>query len=207
MSMVLRFNPPLYIRSQQLFVAPQSHFSFSSPAIPSHMSELHSIFWTNLVPLVPLNDSYKWDHDISSVDSRPSKRITNLHLIFLTPGHPRLIDQSESLQDNLSTHQASDTLYNHIFSCIKDLSTVLKILGFLFFSFNGTSKPITTIFLSHLLGLDEEDVYLRLWGLHSILYIPPPKTSELGIRTTHASVQDFLVDKLRSGKHYLDEEA
>ena len=100
-----------------------------------------------------------------------------------------------------------DALYNHIFSCVEDLSTVLKILGFLFFSCNQCSKPITMDFLALLLGLDEEDVHLSLSGLHSILYIPPPKTSESGIQTTHASVQDFLVDKLRSGKHYLDEEA
>ena len=38
-----------------LFVAPQSHFSISSPAVPTHISDLHSIFWTNLVPLVTLS--------------------------------------------------------------------------------------------------------------------------------------------------------
>jgi hypothetical protein len=59
-----------------------------------------------------------------------------------------------------------------------------------------------------LLGLDEEDVHLHLSELHSILYIPPPPNpSRLKIRPTHASLQDFLVDKLRSGKYHLDEEA
>jgi len=97
-----------------------------------------------------------------------------------------------------------DALYSHIFSCVEDLATTLKILGFLFF--RQGFEPVTPDFLAHLLGLDEEDVHLCLSELHSILFIPPPKTSGLQIRMTHVSLQDFLVDKLRSGKYYLDEE-
>ena len=98
-----------------------------------------------------------------------------------------------------------DALYSHIFSCVEDIHTTLKMLEFFFFGFYGIfSRPKI---LAYSLGLDEEDVYLHLSELHSILHIPPPNTKYSEIRPTHASLRDFLVDKLRSGKYYLDEEA
>ena len=99
-----------------------------------------------------------------------------------------------------------DALYSHILSCVEDLATTLKILGFLFF--DRGFDILTPNFLALLLGFDEGDIYLCLSELHSVLYIPPlPNTGGLAIRPTHASLQDFLVDKLRSGKYHLDEEA
>ena len=98
-----------------------------------------------------------------------------------------------------------DALYSHIFSCVEDLGTTLKILEFLFFGYESRLTPGSVAIL---LRLDEEDVYLHLSELHSILYIPPPpNTVNFEIRPSHASLQDFLVDKLRSGKYHLDEEA
>ena len=97
-----------------------------------------------------------------------------------------------------------DALYSHIFSCVQDFSTTRKMLGFLLF---GYPIGFTPDILASLLGLDEQDIHLCLSELHSILSIPPHKTSGLEIRPTHASLQDFLLDKLRSGKYYLDEEA
>ena len=98
-----------------------------------------------------------------------------------------------------------DALYRYIFSCVEDFAITLKILGFLFFQRHWNSRLLTL-----LLGLDEEDIYSHLSELHSILYITPPNNAGGGgglkIRPTHASLQDFLVDKLRSGKYYLDEE-
>jgi NACHT domain len=100
-----------------------------------------------------------------------------------------------------------DALYSHILSCVEDIATTLKILSFLFFGYRYF-RGITPDFVATLFGLDEEDVYLHLSELHSVLYVPPPpNASRLQIRPTHASLQDFLVDKLRSGKYYLDEEA
>jgi hypothetical protein len=99
-----------------------------------------------------------------------------------------------------------DALYCHIFSCVEDFGTTSKILSFMFFK-SRYLRSFTPGYVALLLGLDEEDVYLHLSELHSILYIPPPPDSKLEIRPTHASLQDFLVDKLRSGKYYLDEEA
>ncbi|KAF8803646.1 hypothetical protein BYT27DRAFT_7109348, partial [Phlegmacium glaucopus] len=98
-----------------------------------------------------------------------------------------------------------DALYSHILSCVDDLDSTLKIFGFLFWGLDFCR--FTPYLVADLLGLDEEDVYLCLSELHSILYIPPPKTSESSIRVIHASLQDFLVDRLRSGRYYVDEEA
>jgi hypothetical protein len=98
-----------------------------------------------------------------------------------------------------------DALYCHIFSCVGDFSITSKMLGVL--SFTHEFYLVNIDFLALLLGLDEEDIYLCLSELYSILDIPLSSTRGLGIRATHASLQDFLVDKLRSGKYFLDEEA
>ena len=98
-----------------------------------------------------------------------------------------------------------DALYCHIFSCVDDFSITSKILRVLFLTHE--LYLVNLDFLALLLGLDEEDIYLRLSELHSILDIPLSSTSGLEIRPTHASLQDFLVDKLRSGKYFVDEEA
>ncbi|KAF8809772.1 hypothetical protein BYT27DRAFT_7187645 [Phlegmacium glaucopus] len=100
-----------------------------------------------------------------------------------------------------------DALYSHILSCVDDLASALKIFGFFFFLIDDYANPITPFFVADLLGLDEEDVHICLSELHSILYIPPPKTSGLSIKVIHASLQDFLVDRLRSRRYYVDEEA
>ncbi|KAF8815019.1 hypothetical protein BYT27DRAFT_7227758 [Phlegmacium glaucopus] len=100
-----------------------------------------------------------------------------------------------------------DALYSHVLSCVDDLSSTLKIFGFLFFRDWAYAKPVTPYFVADLLGLHEEDVQLCLSQLHSILYIPPSEASGLSIEVIHASLQDFLVDALRSGKYYVDQEA
>ena len=98
-----------------------------------------------------------------------------------------------------------DVLYSYIFSCVEDLAISLKILGFLLFGcYYRRSSPG---FLALLVGLNEEDVHLYLSELHSVLHIPPlPNPDGLAIRPTHASLQDFLVDRLRSMRYYFDEE-
>ena len=98
-----------------------------------------------------------------------------------------------------------DALYSYIFSCVEDLAITLKILGFVLFGFYY--RPSSPGFLALLVGLNEEDVHLHLSELHSVLHIPPlPNPDGLAIRPTHASLQDFLVDRLRSMEYYFDEE-
>ncbi|KAF8815723.1 hypothetical protein BYT27DRAFT_7192458 [Phlegmacium glaucopus] len=109
--------------------------------------------------------------------------------------------------DGEMPYKELDALYSHILSCVDDLASILKIFGFLFFRDWSYATPVTPYLVADLLGLDEEDVHLCLSELHSILYVPPPKTSGMSITVIHASLQDFLVDTLRSGRHYIDEEA
>ena len=100
-----------------------------------------------------------------------------------------------------------DALYSYPFSCVEDLTITLKILGFLFFGKPYLTFTFTPHFLALLVGLDEEDVHSHLSELHSIVNIPLlPNPGALEIRPTHASLQDFLVDRLRSMKYHFDEE-
>jgi NACHT domain len=98
-----------------------------------------------------------------------------------------------------------DTLYTHIFSCVEDITGALEIIGFLIFHRVINWNDPSPQFLADLFGLDLEDVYLCLSELHSILDIPPPSTNSKPIKIFHASLNDFLVDKLRSGDYYLDD--
>ncbi|KAF8816176.1 hypothetical protein BYT27DRAFT_7185003, partial [Phlegmacium glaucopus] len=131
--------------------------------------------------------------------------------------HPRrLLDDTMMgpADADIPYYKELDTLYSQIFSRVRaqHLATTLKIFGFLFFRCpDAIAEPMTPDFLAHLLGLEEEGVHLCLSELHSILYVPPPgyRSSELDseIKIIHASLQDYLVDKLRSGEYYLDERA
>ncbi|KAF8816014.1 hypothetical protein BYT27DRAFT_6483767 [Phlegmacium glaucopus] len=129
--------------------------------------------------------------------------------------HPRrLLDDMMGSADADIPYKEVDTLYSQIFSRVRaqHLATTLKIFGFLFFRCpDATAEPVTPEFMAHLIGLKEEDVHLCLSELHSILYVPPPghQSSGLGseIKIIHASLEDYLVDKLRSEKYYLDERA
>lgn len=100
-----------------------------------------------------------------------------------------------------SPYKQLDALYTHLFSCVKDISGALQIIGFLLLMREGQPTPE---FLECLLGLDQGHVHLCLSELHSILDIPPPTAHNKPIRIFHASLSDFLVDKLRSRDYYLD---
>ena len=99
-----------------------------------------------------------------------------------------------------------DALYTHIFSSVQHISGALRILGCMLFIGNAVSY-LTPTFLENLLSLDKGDVHLYLSDLHSILYVPTPQLNadDDEIRILHASLGDFLIDKLRSGDYYVDE--
>ncbi|KAF8809740.1 hypothetical protein BYT27DRAFT_7337130 [Phlegmacium glaucopus] len=125
--------------------------------------------------------------------------------------HPtRRLDHIMRSVDGDIPYKELDALYSQIFSRVEDLATTLKIFGFLFFRYSDAiAEPVTPDFLAQLIGLQEEDVHRCLSELRSILQVPPPGSSGLDseIKMFHASLQDYLVDKLRSGQYYLDERA
>jgi hypothetical protein len=99
-------------------------------------------------------------------------------------------------------YEGLDALYSQILSRVEDLATTLKIFGFLFFRYSDAiADPITPDFLAHIFGLKEEDVHLCLSELHSILHVPPPRSSgsDCEIKIMHASYRITL-----SIKHDLD---
>jgi len=110
-----------------------------------------------------------------------------------------------SVPDDMPYKQL-DALYTHIFSSVIHIAGALRILGSMLFVGSAVSY-LTPTFLENLLCLDEGDVHLYLSDLHSILYVPTPQLNmdDDEIRILHASLGDFLIDKLRSGDYYVDE--
>ena len=95
-----------------------------------------------------------------------------------------------------------DALYKQILSSVDNLHRVLQILGALVLIRLGPFSPRG---LEILLSLQEGDVSLALSDLHSILYVPePPKQG--GVRMLHASLSDFLFDRLRAGELFISTE-
>ncbi|KAF8148274.1 hypothetical protein B0H34DRAFT_268812 [Crassisporium funariophilum] len=119
-----------------------------------------------------------------------------------------------------------DCLYRHVFASVHNTKTVLRILGALLFAqrlpsnktaTGGTELPIPVTeprFLEELLSLNRGDVYFALGDLHSILNVPDPrrnsvtsttiKTLDSGIRILHSSLIDFLTDRSRAGRYFIN---
>lgn len=118
-----------------------------------------------------------------------------------------------------------DCVYRHVFASVHNIKTVLRILGALLFgqrlhskkSASGTMElaiPITDPrFLEELLSLNRGDVYFALGDLHSIINVPDPrrnsnstnsKASDAGIRILHSSLNDFLTDRSRAGRYFIN---
>ncbi|KAF8878896.1 hypothetical protein CPB84DRAFT_1793757 [Gymnopilus junonius] len=123
-----------------------------------------------------------------------------------------------------------DCLYRHIFAAVNNIKGVLRILGAILFSQRLYSKkfaqndpelPIPTTdprFLEELLGLNRGDVSFILADLHSILSVPDSrrnsmsamastggaKSGETGIRILHTSLIDFLTDRSRAGRYFIN---
>ncbi|KAF8806738.1 hypothetical protein BYT27DRAFT_6607351 [Phlegmacium glaucopus] len=97
-----------------------------------------------------------------------------------------------------------DTLYIHIFSNVKDLNKALEILSLLLLK--QTDMPLTPRLLEKLFFLRYGDVYIILSDLQSLMDVPAPAINKdpSEIRIYHASLGDFLLDKSRSAKFYID---
>ncbi|KAF8817200.1 hypothetical protein BYT27DRAFT_6949245 [Phlegmacium glaucopus] len=97
-----------------------------------------------------------------------------------------------------------DALYIQIFSTVKNINRALEILSLLLLT--RTKMEITPQLLEDLFFLRHGDIYIILSDLHSVIDVPAPSTDEVSsvIRTFHASLGDFLLDKSRSGKFYID---
>ncbi|KAF8802001.1 hypothetical protein BYT27DRAFT_7197458 [Phlegmacium glaucopus] len=97
-----------------------------------------------------------------------------------------------------------DALYIHIFSKVKDINRALEILSLLVLK--QSIIPLTAELLEKLFFLRHGDAHIIFSDLHSIMDVPPPSTDRKlsQIRIYHASLADFLLDKSRSVKFYID---
>ncbi|KAJ7220802.1 hypothetical protein GGX14DRAFT_493110 [Mycena pura] len=98
-----------------------------------------------------------------------------------------------------------DALYRHILSANPNTGLVVRVLGAYFAISARTThsgqKP-SVRFLDALLDLPGGTARLALRGLHSVLHIP--SSDDMGIRTHHASLYDYLTSETRAGEFYLD---
>ncbi|KAL4911900.1 hypothetical protein BDW62DRAFT_206990 [Aspergillus aurantiobrunneus] len=80
----------------------------------------------------------------------------------------------------------------------KEKEELCDLLRYILGSVAVLLDPLSTCSLSSLLGLPEDEVYLTLEGLHSIIDVPQDTARPL--RLHHPSFRDFLLDKSRCGQ-------
>lgn len=100
-----------------------------------------------------------------------------------------------------------DTLYILIFETVieENIEAVLDIFSFiLLFSGTSTDKANPDI-VSSFWCYESGELQMILADLHSVIYVPTPYSSEQPrLRILHASLQDFLLDRSRSRRFFID---
>ncbi|PPQ89614.1 hypothetical protein CVT25_012531 [Psilocybe cyanescens] len=106
-----------------------------------------------------------------------------------------------SITDDDTPLAELDLFYQHILSSVADIDKVLDIFMFLLLvQFWDKTRTVIEDFLFFRRG--ELDVILC--DLHSLVSIPLPDDDSSELRIFHASFPDFLLDRSRSGKFYID---
>ncbi len=98
-----------------------------------------------------------------------------------------------------------DALYTHILSSVRDTQLMLDILALLlgYFDFRETWRPSN---ISRFLGIDQEDVDIIISSLASITARSKSRKArhERRVYISHASLNDFLSDRNRSGQFHIN---
>lgn len=130
------------------------------------------------------------------------------------PGERLDIVLGLSAQDEDSPFGELDALYSHIFASVKNLNSALRILAFKMNE--GTNlnigemlnpklfEPQAVFTIEQFLLLKEGEMRYCLANLDSVLIQVIDDGCDL--RFLHASLQDFLVDRSRSGNFHIDKE-
>jgi hypothetical protein len=96
-----------------------------------------------------------------------------------------------------------DIFYDHILSSVSKIEKIIEILSFLLLvQFWKKTKTVIEDFL--LLRRGEVDIVLS--DLHSLVSVPASDNESGELRIFHASLPDFLLDRSRSGRFYIDKE-
>ncbi|KAF9471115.1 hypothetical protein BDN70DRAFT_998720, partial [Pholiota conissans] len=96
-----------------------------------------------------------------------------------------------------------DALYTHIFSSIGDIDKVMDLFCVLLFTDVSTVKK-NPINIEEFLLYTPGEIDIILSELHSIISVPSPDDPKGILRISHASLSDFLFDRSRSGKFFID---
>ncbi|KAJ3834037.1 hypothetical protein F5878DRAFT_545508, partial [Lentinula raphanica] len=97
-----------------------------------------------------------------------------------------------------------DRLYQEILSVNRKAGLLCRILGAIVIS--PEKRVPTTVMIEQLLGLEPGTVSAALWGMHSVLKASPNEVQGK-IVFAHKSFTDFLLDRDRSGKFFIDRQS
>ena len=94
-----------------------------------------------------------------------------------------------------------DLFYSHILNSVADIDKVVDVFSVLLLvQFWTKTKNIIEEFLFYKPG----EVDIILCDLHSLVLLPSPGDDQTELRIFHASFPDFLLDRSRSGKFFID---
>jgi energy-coupling factor transporter ATP-binding protein EcfA2 len=98
-----------------------------------------------------------------------------------------------------------DSLYDLILSSVDDITRVLEILALVFMQ-TGYDKFLSVDFIETLLGYEPGDVAAALIDMHALIQVPTSDSGDKNnnLRLYHASLHDFLMDKSRTQRFFLD---
>lgn len=96
-----------------------------------------------------------------------------------------------------------DALYQQLFFAIDDLEGAMDLLTLLVLQ-DRDSYYLTIKFSEDLLAYDRGEVLAMLSDMHAFIHVPKPDDPYDAIRIHHASLPDFLFDRSRSGKFFID---
>ena len=96
-----------------------------------------------------------------------------------------------------------DALYQQLFEAIDDLEGAMDLLTLLVLQ-ERDSYYLTVDFSENLLGYDQGEVLAMLSDMHAFVHVPKLDNPYDTIRIHHASLPDFLFDRSRSGRFFID---
>ncbi|KAF8813224.1 hypothetical protein BYT27DRAFT_6380322 [Phlegmacium glaucopus] len=88
---------------------------------------------------------------------------------------------------------------------VEDLPRALEVLSFLFLIERLQHEDSSARLIETILSYAPGDLQLILIDLHSVLDVPDMENDYGDLRALHASLEDFLMDRARSGNLFIDQ--
>ncbi|KAF9476610.1 hypothetical protein BDN70DRAFT_934929 [Pholiota conissans] len=94
-----------------------------------------------------------------------------------------------------------DLLYTFILDSIDNWPRVSEILALLILDKHHT---MTSDFVDIIFGYETGDIYVALTDMHALVHLPEQDSQDEYLHLHHASMRDFLIDPLRSGRFHIN---